>query len=174
MATRISTATWDLYKSIINDAHDTFNQDTVIWRRLVTNLDRYGESSSNTYQDIELKVLMSYNFFRTWPINAETPSGGIDKQSTVMILNMQYLRDNGWVTTEDYFDFKPDHDFFIHKGIMYRGDGDTDMAQANEETILCQVILKRIDPNTGDDYFRPAEPLPGIGLMEIGTTFIVY
>lgn len=151
----LTTAQWQAYKNIINDVHDSFNQDTVTWHRFTKGLQRYGEDdiTKDTYTDIPLKCLISYNIFRTWPMTAETPSGGVDKENIVMILNKNYLSENGYLNSSGFFALDPGKDFFIHMGLTYRSAGETPVAQAGDENLLFYVILSREETPTGTEKY---------------------
>ncbi len=146
---------WQAYKNVVNDAADSFNQEIVIWHRLTKSLDRYGEDNkgSETYQDISLNCLLAYNFFRTWPMSDETPTGLLDKESIAMILNRQYLIDNGWLNAGGMFDMNAGKDTFTHLGIDYKAAGETPVSQAGDEPLHFYIILKRLKTITGDKKY---------------------
>lgn len=140
---------WDEYRAIIDDAGDTFNKQVIVWKRFKMGLDYDGEDPSTQYTDINLEVLISYNFFRTWPITQQTVTGEIDKESVVVLINMDYLRNLGYTTANDYFNFQPGKDLFVIKGDTYEAVGDTDIAQAKGTTLLFQIIMRRVEIKTG-------------------------
>lgn len=147
----ITDAQWQSFRDIINNAHDFFNQENLTWMRLSRNLQRYGEDdkSLENYTPITLKCLISYNVFRTWPINEETNSGQLDKESICAILNIKYLTDLGYMTSDGNFAFNPGEDYFIFKGQRMRASGDLPAAQAKDAPLLLYLILTRMEPNTG-------------------------
>ena len=151
----ISDAQWGVYKNIIDNAHTFFNQDVVIWRRLRTGLQRYGEDdpNNNSYDDINLRCLITYNIFRTWPINKNTPSGLLDRENEVMMLNKQYLQDAGFINSDGFFDFDPGNDLFIHKGQVYRSMGETPISQAKEDPLHFYIVLIRQRTETGNSKY---------------------
>lgn len=149
--TGISNSQWNIYKNIINKAHDSFNQDTIIWRRHIRGFQRYGEDTkaNENYNDITLKCLISYNVFRTWPITKETTGGDLDKENITLILNKKYLDDLGYLNADGFFEMTPGKDQFIHKGLEYQPSGETGVAQASTDALLFYIILARQETNTG-------------------------
>lgn len=154
MANLLSTAEWDRYKQAINDAGDTFNNQPVTWRRFLRRISRHGEEPNQTFEDIQLKGLISYNFFKSWPDESSLkPAGVTDDSSAVLILNTKHLEDAGYLNTDGYFEFTPGHDTFIIKGIKYKPKGDTDVAQASDSTLGVYIRLDRVQIDTGDNKF---------------------
>lgn len=151
----LSDADWARYRDIINSVHEDFNQDNLLWRRLnPTQVNLFNEEAPETYTDINLKALVGYNYFRTWPITRHSESGEQDNQNMVVYLNRNYLSTLGYLTPEGYFDYRPDKDTFIHRGIQYKCEGDTFLAQAKDTPLLIQLILRREELRTGDTPFR--------------------
>lgn len=153
MAELISAADWGLFKEAINDASDTFNNTLVTWRRWAYGVDPFMEAETGSYSDVEIEALFSDNYFHSWPITYTTTNGELDRENTVIILNTQYLSDNGYLNSEGNFNFKADKDRFIYKGIVYKCHGWIDMAQAgeasNSQKLLFMIILKREETPTG-------------------------
>lgn len=149
----IKQSTWDRYRGIINSVHDDFNQETVTWLKYNPTLDRYGESSDNSYTEIELKALVQYNIFRVWPMTDETIGGALDKENIVLYLNKDYLSEQGYLNTEGYLDFDPGKDIFTHMGQRYRASGETPISQAHSDPLFILIVLKRIVTNTGEDKY---------------------
>lgn len=147
----ISAADWTKYKEEINSAQDMFNQEDVTWRRSTSSLQRWGtdDGANMGYTDITLKCLISFNWFRTWPITSITEVGDTDKQNMVLWLNMKYLTDNGWVNSDGQFDFQPGKDIFMYKGQEYKAAGETHVALAHDDPLFFQVILRRQETETG-------------------------
>jgi len=151
---KISTAAWNRYKDIINEAHDDFNQDTITWaRHQQTRVELFRDGIENNYQEVELKVLVGYNYFRTWPITSHDGDGELDSQNMVLYINVKYLKDNGWADINNYLDFNPANDFFIHRGIKYKGEGDTFIAQAKDEPLMFLLVLRREEETTGNSRY---------------------
>lgn len=142
---------WDTYKAQINSAQGMFNQETVTWRRSTHGLQRWGidDDANLGSVDISLLCLISFNWFRTWPITGVTDVGDMDKQNMVMWLNMKYLRDSGYTNASDQFDFQPGKDIFLYKGQEYRAAGETHVSQADDDPLFYQVILRRQETPTG-------------------------
>lgn len=145
----ISDAMWAKYASIIDNFHDDANQQTVIWKRTISTRDRFGIKTTD--EEIELKALIQYNFFRNWPINRITTSGEVDKESMLMYLNVEYLRENNYLTNENQFIFNQGYDRFIVEGIPYKPMGDSKAAQAKDKTLLVFIILQREEVSTTTD-----------------------
>lgn len=151
----IGTLKWNSYKKIINSIRDDFNKETVIWlSHAPTVVSEFNEEKEETYTLIPLDCLVGYNYFRTWPITKHKESGNLDDQNLVILLNVDYLVGLGHTTPDRYFDFQPEKDLFKLKGIIYRGEGDTHLAQASDEPLLQQIILTREETNTGDIKFE--------------------
>ncbi len=95
----ISDAQWGVYKNIINNAHNFFNQDEITWVRDNRGLQRYGEDDGNlkNTDTITLKCLINYNVYRSWPMTKESESGTIDKESIAVLFNKKYLNDLGYI-----------------------------------------------------------------------------
>ena len=150
----LTPAQWQTYKDTVNGAADSFNQEVVVWHRLTKRLPRYGEDSSGeTYQDISLNCLIAYNVFRTWPMSDETPAGLLDQESITMMLNRQYLINNGWVTAQGFFAMDAGKDEFTHMGVRYKPAGETPVSQAGDEPLHFYIILKREETITGDPKY---------------------
>ena len=151
----VTEEAWQKYRDIINSVHDDFNKDILIWRRNVpVTIPLFNESPLNEYQDINLKVLIAYNYFRTWPITRHTNTGELDNQNMAVYINRKYLQDLGYTTDQGYFNFRPDKDIFVHRGIHYKCEGDTLIAQAGSLPLLIQLILRREEIPTGSDLYN--------------------
>jgi len=147
---RIGALNWAAYEGIINDAHDTFNKQIVIWKRSLGGLDRNGEDNkTERFQNIPLYCLIDYNAFRKWPTDQSSETGDLDRQTELMFLNRKYLLDNGWINSDGNFDYDPAADRFIHKGKTYKASGDTDVSQDQTKPLLFQIILRREETPTG-------------------------
>lgn len=151
---RVGSAKWGNYKKLMKDAHDTFNQAEVIWRRYTSfsvNQD-FNEDKSEQYSDVLLKVLFGYNFFRTWPITKHSTSGELDNQNMIMLINREYLNDRGFLADSGYFNFDPSNDRFIYQGIIYKSEGDTALSQAPSDPLHIQLVLKREEIKVGQQF----------------------
>lgn len=135
------------------DAHDTFNQQVVIWRKFMYGLDQYGEDNKNAqFSDIPLKGLFSYNYFRQWAIDQSTVSGEIDKQAEAVLFSIEYLKglSPSPLDANDFWDFELLRDRFIHKGVIYIVKGSTFISQSQDKPLLIMIILKREETETAD------------------------
>lgn len=148
----INSAQWQVYKNVINKAHDSFNQDSITWHRHSRGLQRYGEDTkaNENYDHITLECLIGYNIFRTWPMTKETTSGALDGENIVLMLNKKYLEDLGYLNSNEFFGMDPGKDKFTHRGINYRAAGETEVAQAGDEPLMFYVVLKREETETGE------------------------
>lgn len=156
MSSLIDSSTWAMYRQLINDASDTFNNEIIIWNRLSIRLDRDGDDSAlanNSFQTINLKALLQYNVFRTWPIDRSTDTGIINNQSVMIILNKDYLAGLGYINADNNFDFDPSNDYFTVHGVDYKPMGDTAAAQADNDPLLVFVICERMRVPTGKKLF---------------------
>lgn len=140
---------WAMYKNLIDNVAGSFNQDTLQWGTLEFAKDLYGEHVERAHQFTTLEVLIGYNTFRTWPITKHTDAGELDDQNMMVMLNRQYLFNNGWLTPEGYFNFSPSEDIFVHKGITYKADGDTLSSQAGADPLHIHLVLVRQEKITG-------------------------
>lgn len=146
MSRKISDAQWARFKRIIDEFHDDAFQDEVKWSRLVPQIKRAGEDRVNpTYNSTTIKGLFYYNYFRTWPITEYVINGEYDKQSEVLLLNLEYLKENGWLDDKLRFAYTPYSDVFEHRGQTYEATGDSFISQAKGTPLLFMVILKRRD-----------------------------
>jgi len=153
----VSSAQWARYKKIIDKAHGSFNQDTLIWIKYNDSVPRYNEELGENGTRIELKALIGYNSFRTWPITRRDNAGELDNQNMVAYINRQYLIDLGYTTPQGYFNFRPDKDYFIHRGLRYKAEGDTLLSQAYDDPLLVLIVLKREELKNGETMFQQSE-----------------
>lgn len=143
---------WNPHKKNINKlAHKLFFSEKLTWHRLVSNFDVNGEGSQPVYIQVELKCLIGYNDFRTWPMDRPGESGVIDMQNMYIILNKEYLREEGYLNENDYFALNSQRDYFTLRGIHYEDSGDTDVSQAGSDPLLVYLILKRKEYETGKE-----------------------
>lgn len=159
MADLITTAGWDMFNQAINDAGDTFNKTIITWRKFTYFLNEFNEDNVGNFEDLEIPVLVSDNFFHTWPITAHSATGELDKETMVIILNRKQMDDLGYINAYGNFDFKPDMDRFVLKGIVYKCEGWTDMSSSDVagtgENLLIMIILKREETSTGTNPINP-------------------
>jgi hypothetical protein len=152
----IGKARWNKYKNLINKIHKEFNQDTLTWRKHTPQgVTQFNEGIENNYEDFELKILIGYNSYRTWPITKHNQdTGEIDNQNLVVYINVSYLKELGYTDQHGYFQFNPANDKFIHRGIIYKGEGDTFLSQASDEPLLFILVLRREEEITGKSRFN--------------------
>jgi hypothetical protein len=146
----ITDEQWGNFRKTMKDAHDTFHQKPMLWKRLISDLDRYGEDyNEDNFDTVELLVLCNYNYMRSWPATMATDAGKLDRESVQVLINKDYLRELGYLNADGYFDFKANEDMFILDGKLYRDAGDTPVSQASNDDILVSIILKREETPTG-------------------------
>lgn len=138
----VRNADWDRYKHVVQKfLEDDSGRQTIGWCRHIDQMLYMGEDKSPKYTLVVIEALCYYNAFRNWPINKATVSGELDDENLVILIPkssiQQYLNSHG------YFQFNWSEDRFIINGIPYKPDGDTDVAQAKDEAIVFQIILKR-------------------------------
>lgn len=152
---KIGVTRWNRYKNIINQAHEDFNQEVLSWfRHVPTGVTLFNEGIQDNYTEISLKVLMGYNSYRTWPITKhDGDSGELDNQNLIVFMNLEYLRKEGFLNSEGYFNFNPANDYFQIKGIRYKGEGDTDLSQAYDEPLMFGLVLRREEEVTGKSRY---------------------
>lgn len=145
----ITPAQWSNFSQIQRQYYEDIAGITIQWKRVVNNVDRWGEGEAEAFQDIPMKAIVAFNDFRTWPVNRPTASGTLDKENLYILLNKEYLSENGWLNDNGYFDLDPVLDRFIVDGILYKPDGDTQVAQVYSDVGLIMVILSREPTATG-------------------------
>jgi hypothetical protein len=133
---------WQDFRSDLFDFAGNTAQQEVIWKRLVSRLQRFGEDSP-VYENITLKCLAAYNSFRVWPINRQSAFGTQDKEYLYILLNNDYLRALGLLNDQSIFTFNPFEDRFILNGIPHKVSGDTPAAQDLNSPIFTIIILER-------------------------------
>lgn len=135
---------YDKYKLVINNlAQAIFHKETITWYKLTHNVDRYGEGENQHFTPITLRCLIDYNWRRTWPINIPTSAGLVDGETICVIFNLKYLKNLGYTDVHGYPTFNLGQEYFSHMGIEYTTGGDTQSAQAGDDPLLFQIILKR-------------------------------
>lgn len=147
----ITNADWDVFWDGHRAHFDAIAGMELTWKRVVANVDRYGEGEVEQFEEIPLKAIVAFNDFRNWPINVSTSSGVIDQENLYVLLNMDYLEELGYVSPEENFSFDPVLDSFKFHGITYYPQGDTPVAQIYDKAGYYMVILSRKPIKTGDD-----------------------
>lgn len=149
----LSAADWATFRQAINNASDTFNKQLIVWKHVRVLLDYDGnDDNSNNFEDIPLYVLVVYNTFPTWPIDKLTESGIADRESLNIIINKDYLRGMGRLTSEGLMDLNLTRDYFIIMGKSFKIMHDTQGAQAYNDPILQFITLVRDSPPTGINH----------------------
>lgn len=132
---------WADYELTINDfSQEAFNQD-MTWLRCVRALSKDGSDDSPMYTEVNLKCLVQYNFFRSWPINLNTTTGQVDGESAMVLLNNKYLNDNGYLNEHGQFKMRPSLDKFIINGLRYVNKGDSQASQTNSSNPLLHFLI---------------------------------
>jgi len=155
MTIQVGNANWNAFKNIVNNIHDSFNQETIIWKRFTSGLGRWGEGKESeiTYDTINLKCLIEFDIFRKWPTVMPTSAGELDRGNMAVLLNIKYLNDLGYINSDGNFDYQSGKDYFIYKGQRYKAAGDTFAAQAKDTPLLIQIIMKREEIETGEKRY---------------------
>ena len=152
---RVGSANWNKFRKIIRDAHDTFNQETIIWYRSLGGMDRWGEDNvTERFEIITLNGLFLFNYFRTWPITYTTETGELDRQSKVLLLNIDYLGENGWLDPYGKLNHDAAADRFEYRGELYKDMGNTELSQAASTPLLTAIVLKEEEKKTGLKFLR--------------------
>jgi hypothetical protein len=149
----ISPEEWALYEDTINDFHDDAFQQPITLSLCIRQAGQFSADSTALYEDKEIKGLILYNHFRSWPINTQTITGEIDKESVLLFLNTEYLRSLDLVNDNGLLKFKPANDYFTIDGLRYKPSGDSKTAQTNDKTLLNFVVLRRDIINTGQSKY---------------------
>jgi len=149
----MAQADWDAHIAAINEFHQDAFQQIITWKKLVTNLSTNGEDDVDRTIPVELRALVTYNYFRSWPTGNPTKTGEIDNESCMIYLNNQYLADLGFINQYSQFDFDPVEDRFIINGVIYKASGESQVAQAGDKPILHFIILKREEIESHDNKY---------------------
>lgn len=134
---------WAGFEAMIDAAAANWFKQPVIWQRQIANIHEFGEDGTPVTENINLECLAFYNEFRTWPITDYTDTGEIDKQSLVLMFNLNTLADLGYTNSEGSWDFKPEVDRFIFQGISLKCAGWTNLAQTSNKPLLVQLVFQR-------------------------------
>lgn len=143
---------WGAYKELMGDAHLTFSQKAVTWKKRKDIVNIFGEDQplkNSDFLEIPLLVLCNYNYMRSWPITNNTESGEIDGQSLQVLINKEYLRGLGYINLSNYWEYKPDFDRLVIDGLQYKFFGDTAAAQMQDDDVHITFIAKRDITQTG-------------------------
>jgi hypothetical protein len=133
---------WDRYKHIVQKfLEDDSGRQTVSWCRNIDQPLFMGEDVKPQYELVDIEALCYYNAFRNWPINKATVAGELDDENLVILIPKSAV--TNYLNSQGYLIFNWSEDRFIINGIPYKPDGDTEVAQAKDEAIVFQIILKR-------------------------------
>ena len=151
----INIATWNRYKSIINEVAEDFNEAIVVFYKNTVNIQRHGEgvSSGQQFTQINVKCLISFNYFRTWPTTKDTNTGALDKESMVLIFNNDYLNSINLINAHGNFDIEPGIDYFEYQGVFYEPSGETPVSHAHDIPLHTYVIVKRKPVDTASKVY---------------------
>lgn len=133
---------WDRYKHIVQKfLEDDSGRQSIGWCKHLDQMLPMGEDCYPQYHLIVIESLCYYNAFRNWPINKSTVSGELDDENLVILIPKSAVKQ--YLNRDGYFQFNWSEDRFIINGIPYKPDGDTEVAQAKDEPIVFQIILRR-------------------------------
>jgi hypothetical protein len=146
----VTPSNWDMYRNTINTFHKSVGKHTIIWKKMVADIDRFGEGFTAEYIDIELEVLMGYNDNRTWPVNKIDNVGTRDDENVWLYLNKKVLEEAGHLNARGYLDFNPGRDRFWIEGIEYIPAGDVSSSLAYDSPLYILLILRRNEQQVGN------------------------
>lgn len=144
---------WLEYEATVNKFQEDAFQQVITWNRCIRALTTDGTDDKPLYKEATLKALVQYNHFRSWPINADTPTGEMDKESILVFFNNKFLSDNNFLNQHGQFKFKPSLDKFIINGVRYKSKGDSQSAQTLSGPLLHFIILLRDYTETPDNKY---------------------
>jgi hypothetical protein len=153
----ITPAGWARYKKIMRSAHNMFNQDVLTWVRYVDTIVKFNEETTDNGEVIVLNVLCSYNYFRTWPLSKHDSQGELDNQNMAVMINREYLSELSYLTPQGYLKFDPGKDYFIHRGIKYKCEGDTFTSQAYNDPLHILLVMRREEVLNGETLHEQSE-----------------
>lgn len=154
---KLTAADWSKYKKIMKIAHDMFNQDILTWVKHKDTVAKFNEELTDDGVVIPLNVLISFNYFRTWPLTKHDAQGESDNQNMAVMINRQYLSELNYLTPKGYLNFDPGDDYFLHRGIKYKCEGDTFTSQAYDDPLHILLIMRREEILTGERLHEQSE-----------------
>jgi hypothetical protein len=169
----IPASLWSRYRAVMKQAHDSFSQDILVWVRHNPVIMPFQEQEQPSGNRVELRVLIGYNFFRTWPITKHSSSGAIDNQNMLVFVNKDYLQELGYLNSNGYLNFTPERDYFVHRGIRYKAEGDTFLSQAHDNPLHIQFILHREETLVGDTQYNDPTTQPVIEEVQEDILYLV-
>jgi len=138
----VNNKDWTRYKHIVQKfLEDDSGRQPIAWCRNIDQPLFMGEDVKPKYELVVIEALCYYNAFRNWPINKATVSGELDDENLVILIPKSSI--TKYLNRYGYLEFNWSEDRFIINGITYKPDGDTQVAQAKDEAIVFQIILKR-------------------------------
>lgn len=149
--TLVSDSTWAAYRNILKAFHDDFNQETLTWRRYTKVIGQFTEDNTSTSEDLPLKVLVGYNFFRKWPVIRKKDVGELHDQNLIVLINLDYLQEEGYLDVNGNFIYERSQDLFLINGVLYRSEGDTNVSQAGTKPTHIQIILREEERATDEN-----------------------
>lgn len=164
----VRNADWDRYKHVVQKfLEDDSGRQTIGWCKHIDQMLFMGEDKIPKYTLILIEALCYYNAFRNWPINKATVSGELDDENLVILIPKSAIQQ--FLNKDGYFQFNWSEDRFIINGIHYKPDGDTEVAQAKDEPIVFQIILKR-DRDTiikAENFDNALTDINGVPFLDI-------
>lgn len=167
----VKNADWDRYKHIVQKfLEDDSGRQKIGWCKNIDQMYFMGEDKAPKYTLITIEALCYYNAFRNWPINKATVAGELDDENLVILIPKSAITD--YLDKDGYFTFNWSEDRFIINGIPYKPDGDTQVAQAKDEAIVFQIILKRDRDTkiTASDFDNALTDINGNTFLDINGT----
>jgi hypothetical protein len=152
----ISQNEWDAYKQVINNFHEDSFQEDILWIKSNEHwVTAHGEDDGTQPEptEINLKGLIQYNDYRSWPTTNPTRSGERDLQNLLVFFNTEYLVTEGHTNPDRFLDFDPGHDRFVIRGKKYKAMGESHTAQASGSPLLQFIILEREETPTHSDIY---------------------
>jgi hypothetical protein len=145
----IPTEAWARFETIINDFRESIGKQPIVWRRTNAHLDRYQEGEEKLYDEILLEGLIEYPFQRKWVIDRVSIEGQTDKMYSGIYLNIQYLKDSGYLNSENTLDFDTGRDSFYFNGFWHKAAGLMQAAQTDTKPLYLILLVERDEKITG-------------------------
>lgn len=159
----MTDADWQKYYDVINTWQQDAFQEPFNWFTAYSRTHNYGEDSNiRRWKVKELKGLIQYNYFRSWPMTQSTDAGEMDKESILLYINIAHLASLNALNEHSQFVLNPGLDRFVVRGRVYKAQGDSHAAQAKDRPLFVFIILKREETETAQDLFDNADNVTGI------------
>lgn len=141
----VSDKAWNRYKKVVQRfMDDDTGLQKVTWLKHIKFPLDFGEDNSlDNYTKHEILALINYDSFRTWPANIGTPLGDLDNINCALLISQSRLQEMGFLDESGYWKFDSVLDRFLINGQMYIPKGDTQVAQAKNNVLAFQIILRR-------------------------------